>query len=136
MAQVVHRPTIFNHEKRYPFRIVFNKQYPNSGNQGERFYDPKDPVEDLFMAGHGFVVGDVLQKLPHELIFARNGRARSPNWGRPAQFWNNAVILETDGLRGFQAKMPGTLNFKTLTTPPLGKQSRQVTGTSTLHLSK
>ena len=74
MAQIVHRPAIFDDEKRDPFGNVFCKEYPYPKNQGESFYDPEDPVKDLFVAGCGFVVGDVLKKLPHGLIFARMER--------------------------------------------------------------
>jgi hypothetical protein len=71
MAQVVHGPAIFNDEERYPFGTVLFKQYPYPENQGEGFYEPKDPVKDLLVAGLGFVVGDVLKKLPHGFIFLR-----------------------------------------------------------------
>ena len=71
MAQIVHGPAIFDYEERYPFSIVLCKEYPYPENQGEGFYEPKDPVKDLFVAGLGFVVGDVSKKLPHGLIFPR-----------------------------------------------------------------
>ncbi|MGO9012099.1 MAG: hypothetical protein ACLQPN_18550 [Bryobacteraceae bacterium] len=44
---------------------MFFKEYPYSENQGESFCDPKNLVEDFFVAGSSFVVGDVLKKLPH-----------------------------------------------------------------------
>jgi hypothetical protein len=75
MAQIVHGPAIFDYEERYPFSIVLCKEYPYPENQGEGFYEPKDPVKDLFVAGLGFVVGDVSKKLPHGLIFPRNGKS-------------------------------------------------------------
>jgi hypothetical protein len=70
VPQIVHRPTVFDDEKRYPFRIVFCDEYPYPKNQGNRFDDPKNLVKDLFMAGYGFIVGDVLEEFPHDLIFA------------------------------------------------------------------
>jgi hypothetical protein len=75
MAQIVHGPAIFDDEERYPFGTVLCKEYPYPENQGEGFYEPKDPVKDLFVAGLGFVVGDVSKKLPHGLIFPRNGKS-------------------------------------------------------------
>jgi hypothetical protein len=57
MAQIVHRPAIFDDQERNPFGNVLCKQYPYLETQGESFYDPKDPVKDLFVAGCGFVVG-------------------------------------------------------------------------------
>ena len=72
MAQIVHRPTIFDDQERYPFGKVLCEEYPYPKNQGESFYDPEYPVKNLFVAGCGFVVGDVLQKLPHGIIFSRN----------------------------------------------------------------
>jgi hypothetical protein len=75
VAQIVHGPAIFDDEERYPFGAVLCKEYPDPENQGESFYDPKDPVKDLFVAGLGFVVGNVSKKLPHGLIFSWNGIA-------------------------------------------------------------
>ena len=72
MAQIVHRPAIFDDEKRDPFGNVFCKEYPYPKNQGESFYDPEDPVKDLFVAGCGFVVGDVSKEFPHGIILSRN----------------------------------------------------------------
>ena len=72
MAQVVHRPAIFDDEERYPLGKVLCKQYPYPKNQGESFDDPKNPVKCFFVAGRGLVVRDVLQKLPHGPIFSRN----------------------------------------------------------------
>ena len=69
MAQIVHGPAIFDDEERYPFGIVLCKEYPYPENQGEGFYEPKNPVKGLFVARLGFVVGDVSKKLPHSLIF-------------------------------------------------------------------
>jgi hypothetical protein len=68
MPQIVHRPTVFNDEERYPLRSVLCKEYPYPENQGERFYDPKDAVKDLFVAGAVFVVGDVSKEFPHSLF--------------------------------------------------------------------
>jgi hypothetical protein len=73
MAQIVHGPAILDDQERYPFGNVLGKEYPYPKNQGEGFYEPKDSVKDFFVAGLGFVVGDVSKKLPHGLIFARNG---------------------------------------------------------------
>jgi hypothetical protein len=69
MPQIVHRPTVFDDEERYPFCTVLCKEYRYPENQGERFYDPKDPVKDLFVAGEDIVVGDVSKEVPHGLIF-------------------------------------------------------------------
>src|ERR1700689_1573661 len=99
MAQIVHGPAILDDEERYPFGIVLCKEYPYPENQGEGFYEPKDPVKDLFVARLGFVVGDVSKKLPHGLIFPRNAKSTdcrpasveyfelTPAWmvGRPFQ---------------------------------------------------
>ena len=76
MAQVVHCPAIFDDEERYPFGNVLGEEYPYPETQGESFYDPEDPVKDLFVAGCGFVVGDVLKKLPHGLISEWSGDGR------------------------------------------------------------
>jgi hypothetical protein len=76
MAQVVHRPAIFDDEERYPFGNVLCKQYPYPESQGESFYDPEDPVKDLFVAGRGFVVGDVSKEVPHGIILSRNAAPR------------------------------------------------------------
>jgi hypothetical protein len=73
MAQIVHGPAIFDDQKRYPFGIVPCKQYPYAENQGKSFNDPKDPVKGLFVAGLGFIVGDVSKKPSHGIIFARIG---------------------------------------------------------------
>ena len=73
MAQIVNRPAIFDDQERYPFGNVFCKEYPYPESQGESLYDPEDPVENLFVAGCGFVVGDVSKEVPHGLIFSRNG---------------------------------------------------------------
>ena len=75
MPQIVHRPTIFDDEERYPFGIVLCKEYPYSENQGEGFYDPKDPVECFFVAGCGFVVGDVLKEFPHAPFSPETGQS-------------------------------------------------------------
>ena len=72
MPQIVHRPAIFDDQERNPFGNVLCKQYPYPKNQGESFYDPEDPVKDLFVAGCGLVVGDVSEEVPHGLIFTRN----------------------------------------------------------------
>jgi hypothetical protein len=68
MPQVVHRPAILDDEERYPFGIVLCEQDPYAQDQGKRFHDPKDRVEDLFVAGLDFVVGDVSQEFPHGFI--------------------------------------------------------------------
>jgi hypothetical protein len=73
MAQIVHRPTVFDDQERCPFGIVLSKEYPYSETQGQGFDDPKDFVEDLFVTGFGFVISDVSKKLPHGLIFPQNG---------------------------------------------------------------
>src|SRR5580658_6441052 len=49
MAQIVHGPAILDDEERYPFGIVLCKEYPYPENQGEGFYEPEDPVKDLFV---------------------------------------------------------------------------------------
>jgi hypothetical protein len=69
MAQIVHRPAIFDDEKRYPLSTVLCEEYPYPETQGESLNDPEDPVKDLFVAGLGFIVGDVLKKLAHGPIF-------------------------------------------------------------------
>jgi hypothetical protein len=46
---------------------VLGEEDPYSENQGERFDDPKDRIENLFVAGSCLVIGDVLQKLPHKV---------------------------------------------------------------------
>src|ERR1039457_1656435 len=94
MAQVVHRPAIFDDEERYPFGNVLCKQYPYPESQGESFYDPEDPVENLFVAGRGFVVGDVSKEVPHSLIFSRNG----PHAG--FRTIESAVLLRITRLQG------------------------------------
>jgi hypothetical protein len=68
MPQIVHGPTVLNDEKRDPFGIVLGKKYPYPENQGDGFDGPKKLVEDLFMTGSDFIVGDVLKELPHILI--------------------------------------------------------------------
>jgi hypothetical protein len=75
VAQIVHRPTIFDDEKRYPFSAVLRFQNPNPEDQGGGFYDPEYSVKDLFVPGYSFVVGDVSKKLPHRTILAGNGSA-------------------------------------------------------------
>jgi hypothetical protein len=89
VPQIVHRPAVFDDEERHPFGNVLYKKYPYPENQGERFYDPEDPVKDFFVAGLVFVVGyvskeagDVSKEFPHGLIFYRNGAAmnRRPAW--------------------------------------------------------
>lgn len=69
MPQIVHRLTIFDDEERYPFGNVLSKEYPNPENQGDSFYDPKNLVKDLFVTGMRFVVGNVSEEFPHDLIF-------------------------------------------------------------------
>ena len=64
MPQIVHRPAIFDDEKRDPFGKVLCEEYPYPKNQGESFYDPEDPVKDLFVAGCGFVVGRKFHMAP------------------------------------------------------------------------
>jgi hypothetical protein len=73
MAQIVHCPAVFDDEKRYPFGIVLCEKYPYPENQGKSFYHPKDPIKGLFVAGLGFIVGDISKKLSHSIIFARTG---------------------------------------------------------------
>ena len=68
MPQIVHRPTVFDDEERYPFRTVLCEEYPDPEKQGQRFYDPKDPVKGFFVAGANFVVGDVSKEFPHGLF--------------------------------------------------------------------
>jgi hypothetical protein len=65
MAQIVHRPAVLNDQERNPLRIVPRDKYPYSEDQGQRFYDPKESVEDFFVTRLGLVVGDVPKKLPH-----------------------------------------------------------------------
>src|ERR1035441_2322620 len=72
MPQIVHRPAILDDEERYPFGNVLCKEYPYPENQGESFDDPKNPVKDLFVAGCGFVVGDVSKEVPHGIILPRS----------------------------------------------------------------
>ena len=72
MTQIVHRPAVFYDQERYPFGIVLGKKYPDPESQSERFDDPKNSIEDLFVARGGFVVGDVLKEVPHAVIFPRN----------------------------------------------------------------
>jgi hypothetical protein len=48
--------------------LCHKNPYPE--NQGKGLYDPKESVKNLFMAGSGFVVGDVPEKLPHGIILA------------------------------------------------------------------
>jgi hypothetical protein len=43
-------------------------EYPDPEDQGDGFYNPENLVEDLFVAGCDFVVGDVSQESPHGLI--------------------------------------------------------------------
>ncbi|MGA2038250.1 MAG: hypothetical protein ABSH42_03145 [Bryobacteraceae bacterium] len=79
MPQIVHCPAVFDDEERYPFGDVLSREDPDPENQGERFYDPKDRVEGLFVAGFCFVVGDVSEKLPHEVWSGRGDlNARPP----------------------------------------------------------
>lgn len=69
MTQVVHSPAVFDDQERDPLLIVPDDQYPYSENQGNGFNNPKDSVEDFFVARSGFIVGDVLKELPHTSIF-------------------------------------------------------------------
>ena len=84
MPQIVHRPTVFDDEERYPFGIVLCKEDPYPKTQGESFDDPEDPVESLFVAGCGFVIGDVSKESPHNLIF-------SPDWPSNLRFPRRVV---------------------------------------------
>jgi hypothetical protein len=70
MSQIVHCPAVFDDEEWYPFGDVLCNEDPDSENQGERFDDPKDRVEGLFVAGLCLVIGDVSQELPHEVDLA------------------------------------------------------------------
>jgi hypothetical protein len=70
MPQIVHRPAIFNDEKRYPFGVVLHEENPRSENQGKRFYNPKNRIEKLFVARLNFVVGDIAQKFPHGFVLS------------------------------------------------------------------
>jgi hypothetical protein len=69
MSQIVHRPAVFNDKERYPFGIVLGEKNPCSKNQSKRFCDPKNRIKDFFVAGLGFVVGDIGQKFPHGVAF-------------------------------------------------------------------
>src|SRR5580658_8269743 len=71
MAKIVHRPAVFDDQKRYPFGVVLGQEYPCPKNQRNGFYHPEDPVEGLFVAGLGFIVGNVSKKLSHGVIFPR-----------------------------------------------------------------
>jgi hypothetical protein len=71
VAQIVHSPAVFDDEKRHPFGNVLCKEYPYPKNQGDRFYDPKDTVKGLFVAGLGFIIGDVSKKTLHGPILSR-----------------------------------------------------------------
>jgi hypothetical protein len=77
MAQIVHRPAIFDDEERYPLGIVLCKEYPYPENQGEGFYDPEEPVKDFFVTRLDFVVGDVPKKLFHGPFSPNGGDAWS-----------------------------------------------------------
>jgi len=68
MAQVVHRPAILYDQERNPFCAVLYEEYSYTETQGERFCDPENPVKDLFVAGYGFVVGNVSKEISHLLI--------------------------------------------------------------------
>jgi hypothetical protein len=101
MAQIVHGPAIFDDKERYPFGTVLCKEYPYPENQGEGFYEPKDPVKDLFVAGLGFVVGDVSKKLPHGLIFPRNAKStdcRPPVMPCRSQALRGRMLPEGSGI--------------------------------------
>lgn len=65
MPQIIHRPAVFNDKERYPLGLVLGEENPYPKNQGKCFYDPKDFIEDFFVAGLDFVVSDIPQKLPH-----------------------------------------------------------------------
>jgi hypothetical protein len=52
-------------------------EYPDPENQGERLYAPEDPVKEFFVAGCGFVVGDVSKEFPHGLILPGMENARA-----------------------------------------------------------
>jgi len=69
MPQIVHCPAVFNDEKSYPFGTVLGKQNPRSQNQGNCFYNPKNRIEDFFMTGLDFIVGDIAQEFPHRFAF-------------------------------------------------------------------
>jgi hypothetical protein len=47
---------------------VLGEKYPNSEDQRERFYDPKDRIKSLFVARLDFVIGDIAQKFPHGFL--------------------------------------------------------------------
>jgi hypothetical protein len=66
VAQVVHCPAVFDDEKWYPLGVMPGEKDPYPKDQGECFYDPKDRIEGLFVAGSCLVIGDVLQKFSHE----------------------------------------------------------------------
>src|ERR1035441_5998885 len=102
MPQIVHRPAILDDEKRYPFGNVLCKQYPYPESQGESFYDPENPVKDLFVAGCGFVVGDVSKELPHGSILSRN---RHPICGSIANYQAPGVFPFGEYVSGIWASL-------------------------------
>jgi hypothetical protein len=59
MAEIVHRPAVFNNEERYPLRLVHVEQQPCTENKHDRFDNPENGVEDLLVAGMQLVVRDV-----------------------------------------------------------------------------
>jgi hypothetical protein len=72
VPQIVHRPTVLNDKKRYPFGAVLHKENPCPENQSERFNNPKNRVENLLVAGSILVVRDVFQKFPHTSHFNKS----------------------------------------------------------------
>jgi hypothetical protein len=69
MPQIVHRPAVFNDEKSYPFGAMLGEEYPCAKNQGNCFYNPENRIEDFFMTGLDFIVGDIAQEFPHRVAF-------------------------------------------------------------------
>jgi hypothetical protein len=73
MPQVIHRPAVFDDEKRNPLRLVHAKQNPNAKNEHHGFGDPKNGIENLLVPRLFFVIGDVSQKSPHCSSVPQNG---------------------------------------------------------------